>query len=42
MTAAQSECASGKIDKLSDDEFTKLMAGDGTAFGEELAKECLV
>jgi uncharacterized protein YdbL (DUF1318 family) len=45
MTAVQADCISGVIDKLSADEFSKLLgAGDaaGAAFGEELAKQCLV
>jgi hypothetical protein len=45
MTVVQADCISGVIDKLSADEFSKLLnAGDaaGAAFGEELAKQCLV
>jgi hypothetical protein len=45
MTAVQADCISGVIDKLSADEFSKLLgAGDAAsvAFGEQLAKECLV
>jgi hypothetical protein len=44
MTAIQADCVNDVIDKLSNDEFSKLLdASDGgVAFGEDLAKKCLV
>jgi hypothetical protein len=43
MTVVQADCINGVIDKLTADEFSELLNNsDGTAFGEQLAKECLV
>jgi hypothetical protein len=43
MTVVQADCVNGVIDKLTADEFTKLLnESDGSAFGQQLAQECLV
>jgi hypothetical protein len=43
MTVVQADCINGTIDKLTVDEFSELLNNtDGTAFGERLAKECLI